>query len=99
MAYRIHATLLFALLLCGAPAMATHIVGGEFTYKYLGDSVSGGSLFYRYQVSLSIYEDCLHGSPLAIASDNPAQIGVFDAVTGAQFMIDDSVFFSSAVAS
>jgi len=63
----------------GYEAMATHIVGGEMTYKYLGDTTSpDGSFFHKYQVSLSIYEDCLNGQPGAIAQDNPAWIGVFD---------------------
>ena len=58
--------------------MASHIVGGEVTYKYLGDTVVLSSIFHKYQISLSIYEDCLTGSPEAIAEDNPAYIGVFD---------------------
>ena len=87
---------LLLLLFCSA-ARATHIVGGEFTYVYAGDSVSGGITFNKYTVSLSIYENCLTGSATAIASDNPAQIGVFDAVTGETIQIDDSIFFASAI--
>lgn len=60
----------FTLLAFAIKADASHIVGGEVTYKCLG----GGN----YQVSVSIYEDCLTGDPEAIAEDNPAFIGIFD---------------------
>jgi len=59
-------------------AFATHIVGGEFTYTYLGDTTISAKTMHKYQVSLSIYEDCLNGQPGAIAQDNPAWLGVYD---------------------
>ena len=46
---------------------ATHIVGGELHYKYLGSD--------RYEFTLVIYRDCINGRPWF---DNPAYIGVFD---------------------
>jgi len=58
--------------------MGSHIVGGEFTYVHPGDTTISGVFYHEYIVSLSIYEDCLHGSPEAIAQDNPAYIGVFE---------------------
>ena len=58
-------------------AMASHIVGGEFTYVYLGDSISGGAHYNKYKVSLSIYEDCLNGEPQAILQDNPAFLAAY----------------------
>ena len=51
-------------------ARATHIVGGEVTYKCLGGN--------NYAITLVIYEDCLTGLPEAIAEDNPAYISIFD---------------------
>ncbi|MCC7244475.1 MAG: hypothetical protein IT269_02255, partial [Saprospiraceae bacterium] len=47
---------------------ATHIVGGEITYRCLGNS--------NYEVKLHIYRDCYTGDPWF---DNPAIIGVYDA--------------------
>ena len=88
--------LVVLVLLSFSAARASHIVGGEFTYIHLGDSSSGGLNFKIYQVSLSIYEDCLTGSPSAIAQDNPAFIGVFDAITGVTVHAD-SVNFVSAI--
>ena len=90
-------TLPFLLLKCvllllavlGAERVsATHVVGGEITYKFLG-FVSAGC---RYQVNLSIYEDCLNGSPGAIASDNLAWLTINDG-NGA-FIAFDSVSFT-----
>src|ERR1700733_11136331 len=66
MNYRAFTIWLLLSSLLFLPAKATHIVGGEFTYIYLGDSTSGGITFNKYQMSLSIYEDCLHGNPVAI---------------------------------
>jgi gliding motility-associated-like protein len=46
---------------------ATHIVGGEMNYRYLGNN--------DYEVSLTVYRDCFNGlAPF----DNPASIGIFD---------------------
>ncbi|MGN6569267.1 MAG: PKD domain-containing protein [Flavipsychrobacter sp.] len=52
------------------PAKATHIVGGEVTYKCLGNN--------WYEFTLTIYEDCLTGLPSAIAGDDPAFVNIFD---------------------
>lgn len=49
---------------------ATHIVGGEMTYKYLGGT--------SYQINLTLRRDCYLGSPEA-EFDDPASIGVFTA--------------------
>ncbi len=87
---RLFTILLFLCSLSVFKASGSHIVGGEVTYVYLGDSTAGSSgvVLHRYRVSLSIYEDCLNGQPEAIAEDNPAYLGVFDATTGAIFEID-----------
>ncbi len=79
-----------ALLLClltTLPAGATHIVGGEVTYKWLGGD--------SYQVRLDIYQDCLTGQPEPIAQDNPAILAIFTG-TGTRIVID-SIPASSAL--
>ncbi len=62
--------LLLMLLFCSASTVlqATHIVGGEMTYRCLGNN--------RYEISLTVFRDCDTGVPWF---DNPASIGVFDA--------------------
>lgn len=52
---------------------ATHIVGGEVTYKYLGSN--------QYKIRLDLYIDCQNGNPQAISSDATAYIGVFNGQT------------------
>lgn len=47
---------------------ATHIVGGELTYKCLGDN--------QYEITLTVYRDCYTGVP---PFDNPASVGIYSA--------------------
>lgn len=51
------------------PANATHLVGGEITYRCLGNN--------RYEVRIDIYQDCLTGLDSARAQDDPAFLGIF----------------------
>ena len=63
--------LLFALLLFPFLRLyATHIVGGEITYRCLGDST--------YEVTLSVYRDCYNGQP---PFDSIGNVGVYDSTT------------------
>lgn len=57
---------------------ATHIVGGEMTYKCLGNN--------EYDITLTIFRDCFYGSPGAWF-DDPASIGVFDANNNYMYQI------------
>lgn len=72
--YKISILIIFAVLL-GQPnrALATHIVGGDITYKCLGSTATG----IEYQIRVEIYQDCLNGIPEARAEDIPAIIGIF----------------------
>lgn len=56
---------LFSLLF--TEAKATHIVGGELYYDYLGNN--------DYLVTLKVYRDCINGQA---PFDNPASVGVYD---------------------
>ncbi|MBP7184688.1 MAG: hypothetical protein KBA06_04190, partial [Saprospiraceae bacterium] len=46
---------------------ATHIVGGELTYKCLGNN--------QFEITLLVYRDCINGD---VYFDNPASIGIFN---------------------
>ena len=46
---------------------ATHIIGGEIIYKYLGNN--------NYQITLKVYRDCNTGQA---PFDDPAVLGVFN---------------------
>lgn len=50
-------------------SLATHIVGGEMTYTYLGNN--------RYKLRLDLYIDCINGSSGAIESDRTALFAIF----------------------
>ena len=65
-------SILFIFLLLGwiRQGTATHIVGGELSYIYLGND--------NYSIRLYLYIDCVNGNPGAISSDVNSQIGVFD---------------------
>ncbi len=68
--FRKQTLLLLVLLLLPQALKATHIVGGELNYRYLGNNV--------YQISLTVYRDCYNGVP---PFDNPASVGIFNALT------------------
>ncbi|NOT36117.1 MAG: T9SS type B sorting domain-containing protein [Saprospiraceae bacterium] len=53
----------------GSELNATHIVGGEMTYRCLGNN--------NYEIRLVLRRDCFNGSPEA-EFDDPAHIGIFD---------------------
>ncbi len=62
-----------SLLVLSAPdANATHIVGGNLTYRCLGNN--------QYEIRLSLRRDCLLGAADA-QFDDPASVGFFDATT------------------
>jgi gliding motility-associated-like protein len=54
-------------MLSGLSSFATHIVGGELNYEYLGNN--------EYRVVLNLYKDC--GTSI-VPFDNPANIYVYD---------------------
>jgi gliding motility-associated-like protein len=51
-------------------ALATHIVGGQIYYRYLGGN--------SYRITLNLYMDCFNGNDNAIQMDKESIIGVFD---------------------
>ena len=55
------------LILLPFLANATHIVGGELNYKWLGGD--------KYAISMTVYRDCYNGIP---PFDQPAALGIFD---------------------
>ncbi len=61
--------LLFSVFAWANSILATHIVGGEMTYTYLGNN--------QYKLRLDLYIDCVNGNPQAIDSDKTALFGIF----------------------
>ncbi|MFN5459321.1 MAG: hypothetical protein ACK5AY_05385 [Bacteroidota bacterium] len=58
----------FCFLLVPKSNIATHIVGGEIYYDYLGSN--------NYKVTLKVYRDCYNGIP---PLDNPAYVFIYNA--------------------
>ncbi len=59
--------LFFFYLLLSVEGYATHIIGGEITYQYLGNN--------NYKITLKVYRDCNTGQA---PFDDPAVLGVFN---------------------
>jgi gliding motility-associated-like protein len=62
-----HCIILFFLVLLSSKNFASHIVGGEIYYDFLGSNT--------YRVTLKLYRDCFNGQA---PYDNPATIFIFD---------------------
>jgi len=58
---------IIAFCLLSTAMKATHIVGGEMNYRFLGSNL--------YEIRLTVYRDCYLGVP---PFDNPASLGIFD---------------------
>ncbi len=66
--YILKGLILMVLFLGQTSLEATHIVGGDISYKCLGDSF--------YEVTLTVRRDCDNGDPEAFF-DDPASVGIF----------------------
>jgi gliding motility-associated-like protein len=90
------------MMLCGLlsnPACASHLVGGEFYYNYLGDTTVSGKLLQKYRVTLLIYQDCINGVADAIAQDNPAYFTAYENGNNAPYQIDTNIYYDANPAS
>src|SRR6187399_2066614 len=72
---RISACLFFtSLLTClSLSSQATHLMGGNLNYEYLG--VNAGTGLYQYRVSITVYRYCASGSTTLPTS---LDIGVYE---------------------
>lgn len=73
---------------------ASHIAGGGFTYRYLGDTVVSGQTLQKYRVSLELYQDCVTGVPEAIAQDNPAFFTLYEVGGSTPKQVDTNIYYS-----
>lgn len=61
--------IIFLMLIGMRGVHSTHIVGGDITYRCLGND--------QYEISLTVRRDCINGNPGA-QFDDPAHLGIFD---------------------
>jgi len=76
--------LFFLLLLAAVPARATHLLGGEMTYRYLDANGPAGQPF-RYEITTSVYFNGLYtpGNPNNIAPpNNTINLSLYNRDTG-----------------
>jgi gliding motility-associated-like protein len=85
--YIIRNILVLVLSLLYYPCSASHIVGGEFTYKYVGSTGSG----YKYELKLTIYEDCLNAKEGVIGGDDPGLFAVYSVAGGSVPLSVDTI--------
>ena len=76
---RVGLLLLLALLV--RPAMASHLLGGELTYRFI-DALGPVAAPLRYELTLTVYNNC--GSSGISAPVSPAEIGIYERSTGAR---------------
>ena len=82
---KLHRSLLSltCLLFCALPLWSRHIIGGDLSYTYLGET-PGGEKQYRF--TMHVYRDCLSGGA---GFDNPAELAIYRGSWG------QSVLYSS----
>ncbi|MGI4863949.1 MAG: gliding motility-associated C-terminal domain-containing protein [Janthinobacterium lividum] len=73
--------LLLLLALLVRPALASHLLGGEMTYRYIDDSGPANTPL-RYEVTLLIYHNCNN-----INTVNYADVGIYSRDTGAKLAL------------
>ncbi|NML65033.1 gliding motility-associated C-terminal domain-containing protein [Hymenobacter sp. RP-2-7] len=82
-----HWLALLLVLLAGGPAAATHLLGGEMTYRYL-DSNGPTAAPVHYEITVTIYNNALAG---AAQPNTDALVGIYDLATGAKITLVSGV--------
>ncbi len=75
--------LLVGLLTAALSAQATHLLGGEMTYRYL-DANGPTTAPLRYEITIAVYNNCNAGAANPATS---ATIGIYSQATGAQLTL------------
>jgi hypothetical protein len=95
----ISVVMIFIVCHSSTSLFASHIVGGGFTYSYLGDTVVSGQTLQKYRVSLELYQDCVTGVPEAIAQDNPAFFTLYEVGGSTPKQVDTNIYYSPTTGS
>lgn len=75
--------LLLLLALFARPALASHLLGGDLTYRYI-DNLGPTAAPLRYELTLTVYNNC-DGTGIPPATD--AEIGIYERSTGARIVM------------
>jgi gliding motility-associated-like protein len=81
--WRLLPGMVLLLLLVGIarPAQATHLLGGELTYRYL-DSNGPTAAPWRYEITVTVYNNCSNKFIRPAAN-----VGIYDQATGARLLL------------
>ncbi len=79
--------LLLLLALAAGPARATHLLGGEMTYRYL-DANGPAAAPVRYEITVTIYNNSNAG---AAQPNTNAVVGIYNPTTGAKIPLVQGV--------
>jgi len=80
--------LLLALLVFGAqPAQASHLLGGEMSYRYL-DANGPAAAPFRYQLTITLYINRIVGTPGQPFTNMP--VSIFNKTTGAKLQLNST---------
>ena len=74
----------FLVLGAGGPASATHLLGGEMTYRYL-DNKGPAAAPLRYEITVTVYNNC--GSTGIVSPRAQAGVGIYDQATGERVVL------------
>lgn len=75
--------ILVIALFSGTLSYASHMIGGDVTYRCLGNN--------NFEITLTLYQDCLYGEPQAIFQDDPANFSIYTAGSGPSLVSTGSV--------
>jgi gliding motility-associated-like protein len=75
--------LLLLLALLVRPAMASHLLSGDLTYRFI-DALGPANAPLRYEITLTVYNNC---NASAISPATTAEIGIFERSTGARIVM------------
>ncbi|RYY21112.1 MAG: gliding motility-associated C-terminal domain-containing protein [Cytophagaceae bacterium] len=78
--------LLLLLALLGRPALATHLLGGELTYRYV-DNAGPAAAPLRYELTVTVYNNCASTNPAPSAPYPTATVGIYSQATGARLVL------------
>jgi len=65
------------------PSFGSHMIGGDITYKCKGSNT--------FELTITLYQDCLNGIPQVILEDNPAFYSIFENSPGHPLVYADSI--------
>ena len=81
---------LVLLMALTQPVRASHLLGGEMTYRYL-DNNGPASAPARYEITVAVYNNCGTSTVLRSA----AVVGIYDQTTGNQVVLTAANYFST----